>query len=448
MGRSDALVGRTTVTRESEMNGLRKTVAGVIVATIAITGIFDGLAGAATPPAVPVPAKGARPAFGVQFHATWSNYTDAQRTAVLDSLAAAHVEWIRVDLGWSSFEEHGKGQISQWYAGMVDSVVDQAQARGIKVLGTLWLTPAWANGGQGTRVPPSNPADYADFARWAASRYQGRVSAWEVWNEPNQDTFWIGSDPVRYAALVKAAYPAFKAGDPRALVLAGSVAENDTTWLERMYAAGAGGSFDVLSTHPYQGPADAPPELPDDGNKWVLDHVGAVHRLMVAHGDEAKPIWGTEYGWSTHANGPSTPNWEKGVTEAQQADYLTRSLAFFGSKHPYVTNVFWYEERNEGTSSAHIDNYGLLRHDLSPKPAYYQLRQALSTTDPTPIPTPAPVAPGPDAGGPAPAPALPSTPPAPAHSEAGAESWPGAEADPGAEASSGPRSTLPPRARL
>src|SRR5437764_1963845 len=56
-----------------------------------------------------LPAGEVVPSFGVNFHAMWSDYSDAQRTAVLDRLQAAHVRWVRIDIGWSALEENCKG---------------------------------------------------------------------------------------------------------------------------------------------------------------------------------------------------------------------------------------------------------------------------------------------------------------------------------------------------
>lgn len=329
------------------------------------------------------------PNVGAHFHAMWEEYDTATRLAVLDKLAEAKVGWIRVDLGWSSFEETGRGVLSGWYVERADWVVNQAAARGIKVLGMLWWTPGWANGGQAGSVPPSDVGEYARFARWAADHFRGRVSAWEIWNEPNDRYFWAG-DATRYAALVRAAYPAFKAGDPAAQVVVGSTVHNDDGWLAAAYDGGMGGYFDVISTHPYMAPTSAPPELPDDGTIWRMDHVQAVRELMVARGDAAKPIWFTEFGWSAHPNDAGTPNWKQGVSATTQADYLVRALAQMAEKYPYVTNAFWYNERAKATGDAQEDNLGLLRRDLSETPAYQALKSLLADASPPTPPSPPP----------------------------------------------------------
>src|SRR5215203_4858341 len=75
--------------------------------------------------------------------------------------------------------------------------------RRIRVAITVEETPAWANRGRGEWVPPDDPADYAGFVGMLARRYAGRVTAWEIWNEPDLPLFWQPRpDPVAYARLL------------------------------------------------------------------------------------------------------------------------------------------------------------------------------------------------------------------------------------------------------
>lgn len=325
------------------------------------------------------------PAVGAQFHGMWTDYTDAERAEVLDKLAAAHVGWVRLDVSWAMLQPDGADSYSTWGVNFVDRVVDMANARGLKVMVLFWLTPGWANGGAGERVLPTRVSDYANAARWAAAHFAGRVQAWEVWNEPNQDTFMRGTDPVAYTKLLRAAYPAFHQGDPTTKVIFGGPAYNDTDWISKCYAAGAQGYFDAMATHPYMGVADQAPETPDDGTMWTLTHVAAVHALMKKNGDGDKPIWFTEFGWSSHGNkgidfSSGADNWLHGVSETTQADYLVRAIKLVQSQFPYVTHMFWYSERNVDTSNIQNANYGLMTHDLTPKPVYYALQQFLAGT--------------------------------------------------------------------
>ncbi len=318
----------------------------------------------------------AAPAMGSQFHCNWSNYTDAQRGAVLDRLAGAGVTWTRIDIGWDAIQPQRGARLSSWHIDLADRCVDMARARGLRVLGMLHMTPGWANGEQGTNVPPTDVGDYAWIAGWAARHFRGRIAAWEVWNEPNLADFWAG-DVVDYVALLRAAYPAFKQGDPQARVVFGGVAYNDDAYIRKAYAAGAKGSFDVLATHPYQGRGDLRPEAPDDGTIWRLSHLPAVRKVMVANGDGGKPIWFSEFGWSAHGNWSGIPSWQRGVSLQLQARYLVRALEYI-KRYPYVTQTFWYAERNRTDSNVQANNYGLLYRDLTPKPAYHALQDYLT----------------------------------------------------------------------
>ena len=345
--------------------------------TTTTTGVPADPVSPPTPLQPPASAEGS--AVGVQLHGMWNDYSNAQRLAVLDKIAAAHLRWVRIDMGWSSFQDRCRSCYNSWYMDRANFVVDAARQRGLKVLVTAWRTPGWANGGAGELAPPTNPADFGSFMAWLAGRFRGRVSAYEIWNEPDSRDFFTGSVG-QYAALVRAAYPAVKSGDPDARVVLGGPINNDTDWLRSVYQAGAGGSFDVMATHPYMGPSDLPPETPDlrGDNIYLLTHVAAVHELMRANGDGDKPIWFTEMGWSSHPNNGGEANWDRGVTPQQQAAYTVRAIQLVRSRYPYVTNMILYNERDRATGDVQLDNYGILHRDLSEKPVYTELRSYLS----------------------------------------------------------------------
>ena len=159
----------------------------------------------------------------------------------------------------------------------------------------------------------------------------------------------------------------------------GGVEYNDVDWLGRAYDAGAQGSFDVLATHPYQGIADLPPAT-RDSTKWTLTHASEVRRLMVERGDAAKPIWFTEFGWSTHGV-QSGVNWIRGVDELRQAAYLTATARLVAAEMPYVQRIYWYSDRDSTDGDPQYANYGLFRLDLSAKPALAALAAVNAAAD-------------------------------------------------------------------
>lgn len=343
------------------------------------------------------PALAAGPTFqGVQLHSLWGGVSNADMDRELDMTRDAGANVVRVDVGWSSLETAGKGQWSQWYVDKLDRFMDGADARGIKVIATLWGTPCWASTApetkkqgcagtwwdrQVTMYPPTSNSHFADAASFVTKRYGTKLAALEVWNEPNlpEDRFWIAPDePAAYAALVKAAYPAVKAANPAVDVLAGSLAGSDRPFLEALYANGIKGYYDGISIHPYnewRSPADRwQPEwkkytfLP--GTEWVREG-------QLAAGD-SKPLWLTEFGWTSCSGG----GWC--VSAEKQAEYTHQAFDILETKD-YVKAAVAYNLREKGSDPASFeDNFGLVNADFSPKPAYAAMRAALTDTTPAP----------------------------------------------------------------
>jgi polysaccharide biosynthesis protein PslG len=338
----------------------------------------------------PAPALAA-PLAGVQAHLLWSDVDDAEVARQLDLARDAGARLVRVDVGWASVEPEGKGRWSDWYLGRLDRVVAAARARGLWPLLTFWETPCWASsapaaarqGCEGSwwergvqRYTPANPADYADALAFLAGRYGGRV-AWEIWNEPNSDDYYRAADPARdYAALVKAAYRAAMAAAPRVTVLAGSLMWADAEFTEALYDAGIRGNFDAFSIHPY---SDDRSPLDRGLDPWVrgsfIRGVPRVHDVMVEHRD-AKPLWLTEFGWSTTTT-RGAANWLDGVDERTQARYVGDALAQMAAWSYVQAGVYFNVVDTSPERASTIGNFGLVRHDGRPKPAYRAFRSGV-----------------------------------------------------------------------
>jgi hypothetical protein len=314
---------------------------------------------------------------GVNFHGASRQYTDEEREVVLTKLRAAGVSWIRMDLRWGLFEPQGPGQVDHAYTELVDSVVDRIHRHRMKLLAVVVQTPAWADctGRGGDTHPPCNPDDFGRFMQWLARHLGTRVDAWEIWNEPNSPNFFFGTAE-EYVALLQQGYEHAKAVDPTVPVVLGAAIYNDTRWLSQLYRAGARRWFDVLATHPYEGQSDLPPGTPPwhySKDMWALTSVSAVRALMVKNGDAGKPMWFTEFGWSSHSNDADQPPWKRGVSEKDQGAYLLGTIEYVRTQAPYVKKLFWYQAQDARNLDPHESGFGLLRDDLREKPAYWQL---------------------------------------------------------------------------
>lgn len=340
--------------------------------------------------AAPAPAGAAPHVAGVQAHVLWANVDSAEMDRQLDEVVASGAGMMRVDVGWSSIEHEHKGDVNRWYLDRLDHLVAGARARGIKLLLTLFRTPCWASTApdslkQGCTgkwwdrgvdyYPPRHPSDYADELAFLVRRYGDGVYSWEIWNEPNQRYFFNSRDPVGdYAAMVKAAYPAAKAADPRPLIVAGSLSDSDFEFADALYRRGVKGSFDAFSVHPYSGDRSPLTTSTSSPRYSFAAGIPEVHRVMRAHGDD-RPLWLTEFGWSTCTARGGAP-WQNCVDRATQASYLR--LAFHAVRSwSYAPVAIWFKLENTTTDPAdRTGNYGLLAEDGSPKPAFDAFRAA------------------------------------------------------------------------
>ncbi len=228
------------------------------------------------------PSVSANQVAGLNAHLMWTSVSAEEQDRQLGLIAAAGGRMARVDVGWTSLEQAGKGQYDSWYLERLDTLVATAERHGVELLFTLTDSPCWASsapesvkqGCQGEwwtrdvqRYTPTNPRDYADALAFLVGRYGDRVAAWEIWNEPNL-TFYFKADnpPQAYTDIVRAAYPAAKAANPSTTVVVGSLAEAPAAFTEKLLDYGIGGYFDAFSLHPYSG--DASPLSPQS-DKWI-----------------------------------------------------------------------------------------------------------------------------------------------------------------------------------
>jgi hypothetical protein len=293
-------------------------------------------------------------------------------------MASTGAKWLRFDFDWPSAEpKHGQ---FRWNA--IDRVVYGARAHGLNIIATLDYTPRWAlpRGAGSNKYPPANPGWYGEFARAAAKRYTPLgVRHWEIWNEPNQNFWWKPKpNPTAYVKLLKYAYLNIKSVDRNAVVITGGLAPapdksngstiSQKTFVNRMYDAGARGSFDALGMHPYSYP-DAP-MAPRDWNPFYS--LPKFHDMMAQHGDGGKKIYSTEYGAPTGSA-------SKAVSEQQQAQFVKdayRQLA----RWPWAGPLTWFVIRDWGNNRRdRLDNMGILRGNWAPKPAYGAFKNTMHT---------------------------------------------------------------------
>jgi len=239
---------------------------------------------------------------GQAWHRIWDNYT----TWKLINTANGVYNWSRLDDVVNIVESHGK-----------------------KMVMGIGSAPDWATGAStgGSQYSPYVPSDAA-WITWVtavATRFQGRIHAYELWNEPSAGTFWNGT-PEQLVHLCSLAYPIIKSIDPDAIVVSPCCPGIlSVPWFANLIKAGMANYCDVVAFHAYCG--SNPPEY--------LAHLAECYLGVLAVAGVTKPLWDSESGWVDYVNQAgtlvATHTASDAMTDQQGSAYVSRQLLLTAS---------------------------------------------------------------------------------------------------------------------
>lgn len=313
-------------------------------------------------------AKPADSPFGIN-GAGWSHlgvnttaFDFATGSRRLDSLVAMGAKWDRCDFWWHRIEQKPGEFVWKDY----DVAVDTYAKAGVHVLPILCYDAAW-HPGQSPNTPEYRE-EYGRFVYETVKHFRGRISAYEIWNEPNGAQYWRPKpDAGVYAELLKVVYREAKRADPTITVVGGAVAGMDWPFIEGMLKAGAASAMDAISVHPYQGNLGS--TGPEAGH--LAADLRRLKDLLKQYGATKARIWITEMGNRSVPDpyaGPGKPQPGGRVTEQQQANYLVRSYAIALSEG--VERVFWFNLQDWPN-----ETWGTIsEQDWRRKPSWYAYR--------------------------------------------------------------------------
>lgn len=250
---------------------------------------------------------------------------------------------------WRSYEQQpGKPNYDH-----TDKVVAWCERNSIRVKGhpLLWACehgiPRWS---AGQPPPEARKKRVTDIM----TRYAGKIAAWEVVNEPAHLPGLSIDDPYRWARetspdayLIANDYSVMANGCPAFFALLQKAVSN-------------GVPFDGIGIQAHE-PRTL--RFPLDHVWKVLDRYAALGKEL--HITEFTPASGGQEITGSHVTG----TWD----EAAQADYATRFYTVCFA-HPAVAAITWWDLSDAGSW---LDGGGLLRKDLSPKPAYMALKKLI-----------------------------------------------------------------------
>ncbi len=293
----------------------------------------------------PVSPGMASPDYGIQAFLWWRPEV-AHRD--LGLVRDGGFTWVKQWFAWRDIEGSGKGQYD-WAA--ADRIVDGAEEFGLKLIARVDHEPDWAG------PPPGSNSHFVDFLTAMATRYRGRIQAYQVWNEPNLAREWGNKPPnaAEYTQMLKLAYQAIKKADPNALVISAGMAPTtehsqravpDTKFIQSMYDNGAKPYFDLLGAHGagYKAPPEMDPgqvatdpnyynvgdvNCPGDACRiYCFRHVEDLRQIMVNNGDSRKRVVVLEFGWTRDERPDSPYAWHRVEDQGMQGDYMVRAYEY------------------------------------------------------------------------------------------------------------------------
>ncbi len=216
-----------------------------------------------------------------------------------DLLGKSGVKHARCQTGWSKCEKEKGVYDFAW----LDDVVDNLLSRGIK---------PWFNVGSGNPIYMQNdlpnptgvgcvPLLYGEetyqawknYIRALALHYKGRVTHYEIWNEPDNPHHWYPEkpNPLKYIQLVKDTRAIIKEVNPDAKVGA-DIAGLSRLWYTKAFAENLGpGVIDFFCIHIY---STVPEGMP-------VRRLREIKRLFRENGLGDVDIWQGEAGYPSWA---------------------------------------------------------------------------------------------------------------------------------------------------
>lgn len=341
---SDVVFPSTGTTKLSQRDHYPTTAWRHLAIALAIAALI-ALVPATASAALPAAALDSTVQFGVNTGVMYNSeqYTRAQIDQQLAGVAATGATVVRSDALWEDTEPQAPiGIIHRYNWTLCDEVVSSLAQHGLRWLPIIDYAAPWARTLPGqAHSPTSNVGAYAAYAAALASRYgpggtfwienpglhQVPVLDYEIWNEPDNGTFWKPApNAAAYDSLYSAAWSAIKAKQPAAHVLVGGLTR-PSTFLGEMVAANPNirNEIDGVAIHPYASTPDR-----------VFIAIRGARLAMNADGLAAVPLYITEVGWTTHGSGFDS------VKPAVRPGYVTSTLATLGHTDCGIASVLLY----------------------------------------------------------------------------------------------------------
>ena len=286
-----------------------------------------------------------------------------QTDANIAMMKAAGITSTRDACEWAA-AENNKGTLNIFP--VYRNYMDTASRFGISQFHVL----AYANDFYDKRDYPTTPEAIEGFIRYAEFMVQNMpagIRIVQIWNEWDGGTGMSAQyaghgDAARYMKLLQAVYPRLKKIDPQLKIISGAF--SSFGFLEKLVGMGLTDYCDAIALHTYNYQEIL---TPDAVEKWHARMFRIEQAVKTAAKGKKVDFFITEMGWPTNIGA-------NGSTYESSADKLAR-LYLLARTLPFVKGIWWYDFQDDGWKYHDAEsNFGIVRPDLTPKPAWYVLR--------------------------------------------------------------------------
>jgi hypothetical protein len=249
---------------------------------------------------------------------------------------ALNISILRTGIGWDDTNP-ARNQYNWPYWSRVTS---EATAQGITLRPYYAYTPSWA--GAAYNSPPNNDRSYAKACAVMAAQLGPHVPSFEIWNEPDNPSFWTGY-AAPFGAMLANCARAIHTVRPAAQVVQGGLLYLDSTFYAAM-GAPALRDIDIAAYHEYT-------ETPWDGTtvEQINSDADFNQGYDIISGGGRRPVWMDEGGAST--------GHDQGYDERTQASWIRRTVAsVLGHKGRPIALIGLYQLRDPLPSTTVIGN--------------------------------------------------------------------------------------------
>ncbi len=315
--------------------------------------------------------------------------SDEELRHTLSLVRAGGFRWLRQHFPWAEIEpQPGTYDWEPW-----DRLVAEASRQGLELVAVLDTAPVWARSPadrDNRFAPPQFVTTYGLFVRAFAQRYGGRITCYEIWDQPNIYPHWGARpvDPAAYVRLLKVAAAELRAADADAIVLSAGLAPNteaggrnmsEELFLRGIYQAGGRGLFDVLAAKPY-GFWSGPEDRRVDPQVLNLSRLILLREEMVRHGDGDIPIWAVEFGWNSLPQDwyGQAPPW--GTDDiSKQMDRTVKAVQRIRQEWSWLGVLCWADWQPALPNDDPHWGFALLDADSEPTAFYWTWQDVAST---------------------------------------------------------------------